>query len=227
MDNFLDLLKEYECDKHVIRNFKTKLNKTVKYKQHLTNFEFTEKWFSKLDYILTELGYRALDKHINYIKKKVRKLIILEYEKDGKYTHHLYWYGNVYRINDLYSDDEFIQWLILNYPEKMICRQLSKSKSDIAIKYLIDNPNKIYEREFRNNKNPIAVKYVEETNLCKVPKPKEDSIFMLITNDGMGDMYLTYRRDHIGSDTCILSMWYLHKFDQLNWLPRSGLKFFQ
>ena len=237
MDEFINFLDGYKIigDEKIIVDFKEKLNKPVRYLPHFANYKYTEKWFSILDDILVELGYRALDADIEIIKKKVRRILLCNDNEDNVGAKEIgdrfniicaIRYRNVTKLDKLYSGDEFIKWLMQYYPNRIIWEYLSKNETDFVVKYLIDNPNKIYEREFRENKNPIAVKYIEKTNLCKVPKSDPNYIFILVTNDGIPDKCLDYNAYLYPHDTCILSMWYLYKFDKLNWLPRSGLKFF-
>ena len=76
MDEFIDLLKTFDNDEETIRKFEEKLNRPIYYERHLKKFKFNKRWFSKLDYLLVQLGYRGLDKDIEKIIKTVREKIL-------------------------------------------------------------------------------------------------------------------------------------------------------
>lgn len=81
MDKLIDFLEENKTDKvdeKAIADFKEKLDKPIEYKEHLKKISFDKKWFLKLDDILIELGYRALDADIEIIKKIVVDYILHE-----------------------------------------------------------------------------------------------------------------------------------------------------
>ena len=231
--------------------FKERQNRRKKYKLHFTNYEFTKQWFSILDTILVELKNYKMDTDIEIIKKKVRKLLIGDdknrsildkidkmdtdkVEKSDSVENYIEKHITIYKeeyhrtyenVNILYklymTSEEFIRWLVLHYPDKIIWDYLSKNETDFAVEYLIKNPKEIHIRHFEKNKNKIAIDYMKKTDLYKLHEP--DEVFFIVTADGYGDKCLAFEEYLKPHDTCILSMWRLYEFRQLNWLPLSGL----
>lgn len=187
MDNFILFLDEYETeDSKEIDIFKEKINKTVEYKSHLDKFEFVEKWFSVLDDILIELGYRALDADIDYIKKELKNKIygihidkidskspIIDMIPSIRYEV-LYKCSNIEIIKYLVKNKDNIKWesfsysknteavkiLTQQYPKLIYWKYLSNNVLDIAVHYCIKHPDKIDWKQFSLNTNPIAVEYL-------------------------------------------------------------------
>lgn len=75
MDNFLDMLEEFGCDNKTYSDFRDKVYQHVDFVPHLMCYDFNKKWFNELDNILTQLGYRALDKDIKFVENVVCKLL--------------------------------------------------------------------------------------------------------------------------------------------------------
>lgn len=148
MNEFIDLLEELDCDVSTIINFKKKINKPIEYKKHLEKIKFTKKWFAKLDYILIQLGYRALDADINYIKSKITDLInspILDF--------------GIKKIDDLSTNKNFTRWIMNYIQNKTNNSWLSFNQLDIAVFYLIKHPHMIDWEWFSQNENENAVRY--------------------------------------------------------------------
>ena len=222
MDGFINFLDEYKTldDEKTIVVFKEKLNTPVEYKDHLKNFVFTEKWFSTLDNILVELGYRALDADIKIIRKEIKRRLVNR---------------NSLKIEYLYKNKEFIEWMIQHHLYKIDIKLLSHCKFDIDIKYIdkkikdkIDYDHKMYIYQspswielysllpwiFDNGKSWITKldDYYEEK--CRF----NNSIF---ATDDLFDR--TQSTETITQDIIVLNLWKFHKFNQLNWLPRSRI----
>ena len=166
MDNFINMLKEYNANEQTITKFKEKLNEPIEYKTHLAKYEFTEKWFSNMDYILVELGYRALDADIKYIVEKVKKLLL---ETNINIFIDIYnrKHSNdeIKKINDdlfLNHQDtysiEIVEYLIKN--PHLINADFSKNTTDTAVNYLIEHPEKLNWKKFSFNSNDTAVNYL-------------------------------------------------------------------
>ena len=163
MDEFIKFLGEVECDEKTITDFKEKINKPIEYKLHLDKYEFTEKWFSTLDDILVELGYRALDADISYIKEVLRdKIDISSYIKNMI---------NTYGVCSLLSIDieELVEHLVkitipshTNYLRVLDWYEFSGNTTDVAVKYLIQYQDNINPYRFSRNKNINAVRYLIE-----------------------------------------------------------------
>ena len=192
MDRFIDFLEEYKSDKtddqdlQTIADFKEKINKPIEYKLHLDKFEFVDKWFEQLDYILIELGYRALDADIKYIVDwLVNKLtntihinkINPDYDVEKLLTNNRYLSrsDNLEILTYLITNPYKIRWYLfsqnasdtavkylLEHPDKIKWDWFSSNKSDIAVRYLLEHPDKIDWYWFSSNKSDIAVKYLLE-----------------------------------------------------------------
>ena len=190
MEGFINLLEEYkqdDQDSQIIADFKDKINKPIEYKQHLNNFKFDKEWFSILDDILVELGYRALDANINHIKKELKNKIydthIDKIDSSSTIVNLLSVIENKYlSSNDspevvkyLIDNPDKIDWnwfsvndsdiavkYLLEHPDKIYWNRLSVNDSDIAVKYLLEHPDKIYWNRLSVNKSDIAVKYLLE-----------------------------------------------------------------
>lgn len=181
MDEFIDFLEENKTDdqdRQTIANFKNKINKPIKYKQHLGKFKFNRRWFAKLDIILTELGYRALDMDINYIKKELKKLItdrihintIITYYnlqnkqniKDGKCKsiNHIKIHTSHDDKGKITNTIEQINFYIKNHPEKIDWYYFSGLDNDIAVGYCLKHLDEIDEYTFQENANDLAVGYM-------------------------------------------------------------------
>ena len=165
MDDFIEFLEDNKADKKIINKFKKKINKPIEYKLHLERYEFSEKWFSILDDILVELGYRALDADIKYIRIELKKLIT-----DTNVNKIINRYNIEYKTNikPLTNFDyvcqslnlvEIVEYLI-DHPDKIDWVIFSKNKLDSAVKYMIKNPDKIDRYNFVENESDIAIRYM-------------------------------------------------------------------
>ena len=176
MDNFVNLLEEYKVnveDEQTITKFKEKLNEQVEYKLHLAKYEFTKEWFSILDYILTQLGYRALDADIKYIMEEVKELLL---ETNINIFIDTYNQRNLDKIkkikDDLFINYQFhysieiVEYLIKN--PHLIGIDFSKNPSNLAIDYLMNHQDKISWDKFSFNSNDIAVNYLIEKHPDKI-----------------------------------------------------------
>lgn len=194
MDKFIGFLEENsydEQDKKTIIKFKEKLNKPISdYKQHLMRYKFSEEWFSELDDILIELGYRALDVDISYIKTELIKIIhdthvnkiIKKFNKIKKtninkfsitLNHNFGYIDAVEIINPFIYNIDYLPTLyfsinenpiavkyLIDHPDKIIWDYFSFNKSDIAVRYCIEHPDNVNWYEFSSNENSIAVCYL-------------------------------------------------------------------
>ena len=162
MDEFIDLLKTFDDNKDVIDKFEEKINQPIKYTKLLNRFKFTKKWFAKLDYILTQLGYRALDADIQCIRGwLVGKLDTIHINKiDAEYNFINELQPQYYSKYLSYIECDFIEittYLIHVKPDEIFWQQFSRNESDIAVKYCLEHPDKIDWDEFSQNENDIAV----------------------------------------------------------------------
>ena len=171
MDHFIDFLEEIKCteqDEQTIIKFKEKLNEPIAdHIQHLKQYKFNKLWFLKLDDILIDLGYRALDKDIQYIRKELKKLIynthvnkIIKKYNEIKKTNikslniqsncGIYGFMDIIEITEyqIRNIDNVDMWLF------------SQNEADIAVKFLIEHPVLINWYGFSYNKNNLAIKYM-------------------------------------------------------------------
>lgn len=175
MDGFINFLEEYKYDdqdEKTITEFKEKLNKPIiDYKQHLARYKCTEGWFSKLDDILIELGYKACDVDINYIKIELFKLIQNTHINhiinifNKKYNKNIEKFNTseVFRkITYVYSTYDFTEVVsILIKNSIKICWSLFfVNNNSSAVEYCIKS-KKIW-KSFSKNTADIAVKYLIE-----------------------------------------------------------------
>ena len=168
MDGFIDLLEELkydEQDEKTIIDFKEKINTPIEYSTHLKRYEFSEEWFSTLDDILIELGYRALDTDIKYIQTELKQLIynthinliIDTYNKYSEIKLKKLLKYDIKFSDQSYNLIEIVDYLIEN--PKKINAEFSHNTHNKAVKYLIEHENKIDFWGFQYNKNSLAVEY--------------------------------------------------------------------
>ena len=173
MNGFIDLLEEYKVDNQdekIILDFKEKINQPAEYRAHLANFDFTEKWFCKLDELLIQLGYRALDADIKYITDWLsNKLHDVNINKMN--------IGNTidkfYNLINLLASEEnpyiyyqptveIVEYFIYQIPDKISWKWFSRNKSNIAVCYCLEHLDCISWGNFSRNESDIAVNYLIE-----------------------------------------------------------------
>ena len=173
MNEFIDFLEEYKIDKEdekQITKFKNKINEPIpNYKHHLANFKFTKGWFEKLDGILIELGYRALDADIDYIKKELTKIIHNTHINKIITTYNKIYKTNIKRLNNnhnygKYSNINMVEIVryLITHEQKIDWELFLFNDADIAVKYIIRHPEKIYWDNFSYNRSDIAVHHLIE-----------------------------------------------------------------
>lgn len=175
MSKLVEFLEEYKQDKQdeqIITDFKEKLNISIEYKQHLANFEFDKKWFVEIDRILIELGYRALDADISYIKTELKRLIknthinkIIDFYNaiyGATYTKQNFICekntGNI-RVFDMI---EHIEYVIENCHYRIDWDLFSELENDTAVRYCLKNIDYISWKYFSQNASDLAVDYLLE-----------------------------------------------------------------
>ena len=138
-------------DEKTVENFITKLKQPIEYKAYLNEFKWTKKYFTKLDNILTELGYAGHSDAIieirEFIKNKLRMIDVLDYnsamERDEKIINLCTEQGKNYDeccdiISFIRYDDSQNQ--ILDNPIKNHFYTLSLRVEKIDWETLSDNP---------------------------------------------------------------------------------------
>ena len=228
MDGFINFLDEYKTldDEKIITSFKEKLSEQITYKEHLEKYTHTEEWFSTLDSILVELGYRALDADIEIIRTEIRKKILINVD-------------DYLTIQELYKNKEFIKWALDFLPYEIDWMSISNNDEIInfVIEYLILNPDKIDIEKYRINWHNYNLIYIisntphlsdtKKFYLNTLKKHREERDTLRYTefninfpNFDKWDTYLGLRLRRIH----LISSWKLYEFGRLNWLPLSRLK---